>query len=69
MNTTVLDEFKLNLRCFDCSGSTEHHVQKIEENGLVSYFAECDVCKAIEEYAENEIFPKRSRPRERTWQN
>lgn len=50
----ILDEFFSGLYCPICKTITEHHVQKIDEEGngeYIGYFAKCDICDNIEEYS------------------
>lgn len=50
----VLNEFNTDLNCPVCEMITEHHVQKIDEEGngeYIGYFAKCDICECIEDYS------------------
>lgn len=55
----ILDEFSMGIFCSCCKTETENHVTKEDEqeNGeYIAYYAQCDICKNIEEMTEQEVW-------------
>lgn len=50
----ILDEFNYELHCPFCEETTEHCIQKIEEE-CVGFYSECDVCNNTREVELEEL--------------
>lgn len=50
----ILDEFNYELHCPFCEETTEHCIQKIEEE-CVGFYSECDVCNNTREVKLEEL--------------